>query len=70
MRILAQLKKRWRILRAALQQDWHEHRCRSCRHVWLCQGRNCRPWPDDECPDCEVAGFEEHVILKFGKVVW
>ena len=53
------LKKRLRVLWAALTQRWHEHQCRTCHDTWFCQGTNCELYPGEECGACADAGYSE-----------
>jgi hypothetical protein len=64
------LRKRLRVLKAALTQEWHEHRCVTCRTVWVCQGSKCRPWPDDQCATCEAEAFEQAVVKDYRLREW
>lgn len=66
-RIVTRIRKRLRVLKAALSESWHEHRCCVCGDVWVCQGRDCRPWPDDQCAACEAMSFERFTATVQGK---
>jgi hypothetical protein len=68
--IRTRLRKRLRVLKAALTQEWHEHRCcePDCRQVWVCQGQSCRPWPDDRCQECDIKAVERFNERQRGKV--
>lgn len=48
--------KRWRVLVAALTQDWHEHQCQCGQTQWV---EGTETWGDPgECVPCETKAFE------------
>jgi hypothetical protein len=50
------LAKRWRVIVAAIRQDWHEHKCKCGRTQWV-EGTDT--WTDQsECVPCESKAFE------------
>jgi hypothetical protein len=55
MTILTRMRKRLRILRAALTQDWHEHTCPQCQSRWFCQVGLCE---GQLCASCDAALYE------------
>jgi hypothetical protein len=53
------LAKRWRVIVAALSQDWHEHKCKCGRTQWV-EGTDT--WTDEtECGPCETKAFNSWV---------
>jgi len=76
---IARLKKRWRVLKAAITQDWHTHSCRheGCDETWLCMGKECRSmWPENECRthaeqgQQALAQLSEDFILRQRRRLW
>lgn len=54
------LRKRLRVLWAALSQRWHQHTCQTCQDAWYCQGAVCAAFTvDHECAGCLTKHFNE-----------
>jgi hypothetical protein len=51
------LRKRLRVIKAALFQSWHTHSCEDCDITWHCQGATCNVWPVGPCADCQHKAF-------------
>ena len=60
------IRKRWKVLTAALFQQWHEKRCAECGTTWMAVG----PQTDliaicDACEVAEMERFAEAVERRF-----
>lgn len=56
---MMRLRKRWLVVKAALTQSWHTHRCGSCQAEWWCQGSACELLrPEDQCAACFVVAHD------------
>jgi hypothetical protein len=51
-------RKRLRVIKAALTQQWHTHSCEDCDLTWHCQGKACNVWPVGPCADCQRKAFD------------
>lgn len=54
-RIIARLRKRVRVLKAAWTQTWHDHHC-ACGAEWVCCARFCAQ--PNLCALCEGAQLD------------
>jgi hypothetical protein len=54
------LRKRLRVIRAAIFQHWHDHSCPDCDLRWHCQGKACNVWPVGPCADCQRREFDSY----------
>ena len=55
------LRKRLRVLWAALRQNWHQHACLDCPETWCCQGVTCKSGQPlmTRCATCEATQHEQ-----------
>jgi hypothetical protein len=63
------LAQRWRIVKAAFMQSWHEHTCQHCGTQWFCQGERCELWPGNECATCATNAFDQWLERQARKAV-
>lgn len=66
--IVTRMQKRFRVVKAALTQDWREVTCPVCGFMWFTQ-QDGSPWPNDVCAECEEKQFEQ-VVLRDRRKVW
>lgn len=65
------IAKRWRVVKAALTQNWHTHQCGSCRAEWWCQGSACElSRTEDECATCFVKAHDQWIARQARRKVW
>jgi hypothetical protein len=62
------IRKRLRVLKAALTQDWREVTCPTCGFMWFTQ-QDGELWPGGQCAECEAKQFEQ-VVLRDRRRVW
>jgi hypothetical protein len=63
------LRKRLRVLKAALMQEWREVTCPVCGFMWFTQQVGSL-WPNDVCAECEAKQFEQAVVTDYRLREW